>query len=465
VALLSATRLAPAQLELLRLLDEGASQLTRVISDIMDYNALVQGPSGHASAAAAAAAAATAATCSLVELEANVLAPAVALCGLPAASAARLLARNVTLRRAAGPRVPAVLLGDAPALRRVVTSLVANALKYAPDDGTGVVTLTVERCDPPPFCSSDADADVPGDAPPSPRVHARGTHLRITVSDNGCGLDAARLATVFAPLSAADDAARHEHGGAGLGLAICRRLALGMGATLVARSEGVGCGAQFSLTLPLLPPPASLIAGTAAAAAPVTAPHEAACGAEQAADAPGAAVAPPRCPLFPTLSVLSLASLSGSSSPGSCSPPKSPETALAAAAAAPLPLWTRADGSPLRVLLAEDNALCAAVVMRLLQRTGAVVTLVPDGMEAVRLVSATGADFDLVVLDLEMPRMDGVEAARAIGVLDGAPPTVALSANCSRAARERCLDAGMVAHLSKPLRMEHLSALRSHAAR
>jgi signal transduction histidine kinase/CheY-like chemotaxis protein len=496
VALLSATQLAPQQLELLRLLDEGASQLTRVITDVMEYDALVQGTSGYSSAAAAAAAAASAAAaaCSLVELETEVLAPAVALSGLPDASAARLLARNVTLRRAAGRGVPAALLGDAPALRRVVTNLVANALKYSPDDGTGVVTLTVERCDPPSFGDVDAATDAaltaPLDArplppPPPSRAHARGAHLRITVADNGVGLAASRLTSCFAPLSAADDAARHEHGGAGLGLAICRRLALGMGATLVARSEGVGWGAAFSLTLPLVTPPAAPAYTSADAATPPRAAARAAPrggdggggGAKQAQQAPDEAPvlavpgAPARCSLCPSLSMLSLASLGSSDS----SPPESPETGRAAAAAAaavaaavtPSP-WTRADGSPLRVLLAEDNALCAAVVMRMLSRTGAVVTLVPDGVEAVRLVSATGADFDLVVLDLEMPRMDGVEAALAIRALaeerGRAVPTVALSANCSRAARERCTQAGMVAHLTKPLRIEHLPGLRLHAA-
>ena len=136
----------------------------------------------------------------------------------------------------------------------------------------------------------------------------------------------------------------------------------------------------------------------------------------------------------------------------------------------PLPVQPlrHADGAPLRVLLAEDNVLCAAVVLRLLSRAGAAVTLVLDGTQAVQQYAAPGADFDLIVLDLEMPVLDGVGAAQQIAALGEAngrrrTPTVALSANCSDAVRERCAAAGIKAHLAKPLRTEHLQALRAHA--
>ena len=82
----------------------------------------------------------------LAALCASATAPALALESLPAAAQSRLRSRRVTVRHSVGPRVPSALLGDATALRRIVTNLIANALNYAPDDGSGVVTLRVERC-------------------------------------------------------------------------------------------------------------------------------------------------------------------------------------------------------------------------------------------------------------------------------------------------------------------------------
>jgi len=221
-SLLAGTGLTAAQHDLLRLLDEGAAQLSRVITDVIDYNALADTGSRRADVA------------EMYRLDADVLAPALALESLPAAAASRLRSRRVTMRHSVGPRVPGTLLGDAAALRRIVTNLVANALKYAPDDGSGVVTLRVERCCDAGGSGSDMsdDEEAEGVGPPAPapqEPHAGGTHLRIRVSDNGCGIAAERVDSVFAPLEAAGDAARHEHGGAGLSLAICRRLAHGMG--------------------------------------------------------------------------------------------------------------------------------------------------------------------------------------------------------------------------------------------
>lgn len=425
VSLLAGTALSAAQLDLLRLLDEGATQLARVVTDIVDYDALA--PPGEAAARPREALA--------YRLQADVLAPVLALESLPAATAARLRSRCVVLRHSVGPRVPGTLLGDAPALRRILTALVANALKYAPDDGTGAVMVRVERCaggEDSDDSEDDSEEDVetvgaPAPAPSEP--HAGGTHLRIRVVDNGCGIAAGRVDSIFAPLSSAADTARHEHGGAGLSLAICRRLATAMGATLSARSGGAGAGARFTLTLPLalaLPSPRSSLRD----------------------------LSPVRQPLVADTAALSLEGASGEAP----SPQVQP-----AAQVQPL---RRSDGSPLRVLLAEDNVLCAAVVLRLLSRAGAAVTLVLDGAQAVQQCAAPEAEFDLILMDLEMPVLDGVSAAveiKALGAQRGrSVPAVALSANCSDAVRDRCAAVGMVT-MAKPLRVEHLQALRAYA--
>jgi CheY-like chemotaxis protein len=110
--------------------------------------------------------------------------------------------------------------------------------------------------------------------------------------------------------------------------------------------------------------------------------------------------------------------------------------------------------------------LCAAVVLRLLSRAGAAVTLVLDGAQAVQQCAAPEAEFDLILMDLEMPVLDGVSAAveiKALGAQRGrSVPAVALSANCSDAVRDRCAAVGMVT-MAKPLRVEHLQALRAYA--
>ncbi|WP_369665458.1 response regulator [Thioalkalicoccus limnaeus] len=101
------------------------------------------------------------------------------------------------------------------------------------------------------------------------------------------------------------------------------------------------------------------------------------------------------------------------------------------------------------ILLTEDNPLNQEVARRMLERTGAKVTLADNGAEAVRMVES--GDFDLVLMDLQMPIMDGFEAARRIREQAPDLPIIALSAAVMDADRERARDAGMEAHLAKPI--------------
>ncbi len=112
--------------------------------------------------------------------------------------------------------------------------------------------------------------------------------------------------------------------------------------------------------------------------------------------------------------------------------------------AAPLP--------PLDVLLAEDNPVNQKVAMGFLSRGGHRVTIAPDGAQAVEL--AATRHFDVVLMDMQMPNMDGLEATRAIRALPdpvGRVPIVALTANAMRGDEERCRAAGMDAHVAKPI--------------
>ena len=111
-----------------------------------------------------------------------------------------------------------------------------------------------------------------------------------------------------------------------------------------------------------------------------------------------------------------------------------------------------------RILLAEDEPINQEVSRELLESAGLVVDLAEDGIEAVDL--AKGKDYDLILLDLQMPRMNGIDAARIIRALPGrqAVPILALTANAFTGDRQKCMDAGMNDHIGKPVDPDQLFA-------
>ena len=117
----------------------------------------------------------------------------------------------------------------------------------------------------------------------------------------------------------------------------------------------------------------------------------------------------------------------------------------------------------LRLLLAEDNELNAEIAQRLLADRGAEVTLVPDGAQAVaRFRDEPPGRFDAILMDMMMPVMDGLEATRAIRAIPRADakniPILAMTANAFQEDAQECLNAGMNAHLAKPLDMNKLTS-------
>jgi CheY-like chemotaxis protein len=111
----------------------------------------------------------------------------------------------------------------------------------------------------------------------------------------------------------------------------------------------------------------------------------------------------------------------------------------------------------LRVLLAEDNAVNQKLAVRLLERMGVVPAVVGNGLEAV--AAAESGDFDLILMDVQMPEMDGLDATRQICARmprERRPQIVAMTANAMQGDRELCLQAGMDDYLSKPIRVEEL---------
>jgi CheY-like chemotaxis protein len=114
-----------------------------------------------------------------------------------------------------------------------------------------------------------------------------------------------------------------------------------------------------------------------------------------------------------------------------------------------------------RVLIAEDNLVNQRVVATMVRKRGLQVSVVDDGRAAVDAFAAGG--FDLLLMDVQMPGMDGLEATAAIRLLEGESgartPIVALTAHALAEDRERCLAAGMDAFLTKPLRAPQLNVL------
>jgi CheY-like chemotaxis protein len=127
-----------------------------------------------------------------------------------------------------------------------------------------------------------------------------------------------------------------------------------------------------------------------------------------------------------------------------------------------LPDQTTASDLPslagMRILVAEDNFVNQQIASELLQGEGASVTLANHGQEALDLIAAAPHPFDVVLMDMQMPVMDGLSATRVIRQTLGAEklPIVAMTANAMDADREACLQAGMNDHVGKPFNLTHL---------
>jgi CheY-like chemotaxis protein len=110
---------------------------------------------------------------------------------------------------------------------------------------------------------------------------------------------------------------------------------------------------------------------------------------------------------------------------------------------------------PLRILLTEDNPVNQKLAVRLLEKQGHTVSVAGTGREAVRACAAEA--FDVVLMDLQMPDMGGIEATRLIRASGCRVPIVALTAHAMKGDRERCLEAGMDDYLTKPVRPKELA--------
>jgi CheY-like chemotaxis protein len=397
--------------------------------------------------------------------------------------------KDLELLAYCSPDLPPALRGDPARLRQVLLNLTANAVKFTAAGEVVVRAWLDERVD---------DQMV----------------VRFEVSDTGIGLDSDDASRLFEAFSQADSSTTRRFGGTGLGLAISRQLVEAMGGRIGVDSV-VGEGSVFWFTLPLTPavdpdsvaaPPATRLAGLRALVVDDNATNrmilhdqlahwgmdvDAVDGAEVAMERFLAAADEGRpydvgvldlC--MPDVDGLELARrVSGTASLSRTRlvlMTSGPEITRAEAEAADLAtamqkpvLMSRLresleqlgpvgrptperDGSPsapgLRVLVVDDGEINQLVATGILRHLGYAVEVVDNGAEAVEAVRRT--HFHAVLMDVQMPVMDGYAATGEIRAAEAGSrrtPIIAMTASASNEERERCLAAGMDDYLSKPM--------------
>jgi len=391
------------------------------------------------------------------------------------------------------PEVPDALVGDPGRLRQIVTNLVGNAIKFTHQ---GEVVIRVDAAE----------------------IHAEDTVLQFSVTDTGIGMTPKQLTQIFKPFEQADGSTTRRFGGTGLGLAIAKQLCEMMDGKIGAESE-LGKGSTFTFTArfdlsknppPKLPSDRAHLAGLQVLVVDDNEtnryileemvkswqmiPHVV----SSAADALAYLQTKPHCDVVLSdvhmpemdgfglvkkilddqlLDASRLLLLTSAGQRGDASRCKSmgiagylvkPVTSselfdaiqmtFSYAKERAIPLVTqhavRESRDVLRILLAEDNLVNQRLASRLLEKQGHVVTVANNGQEA--LDHLLKASFDLVLMDVQMPELDGLEATREIRKREGSTgehiPIVAMTAHAMDGDRERCLDAGMDEYMSKPIK-------------
>ncbi len=395
------------------------------------------------------------------------------------------------------PEVPHEVSGDPNRLHQIVANLIGNAIKFT-DEGEVFVDVSVEDCG------------------------ATATTLHFTVRDTGIGIPSDKQELVFEAFRQTDSSTTRRFGGTGLGLAICSELVQLMDGRIWVESD-LGDGSAFHFVVPFglvnapdlrdegqasLRDAAVLLFGSHATSRRVylellegfgmhvtsaASQGEAWTALRQAADA---GTVPPLvlvekaggdpetmqllemlreddrtkdCPVV-------LLQSPGISSVGSNThlsvehclqkPPKIPALAAALVAALQqestdsdaLPADPSSGATSLRILLAEDSPVNQEVAVGLLELRGHKVEVANDGTEALGILHRQ--DFDLVLMDVEMPRMDGLEATAAVRqmeeVFGGHVPIIAMTAHAVSGFREHCLQSGMDGYISKPIQPDEL---------
>jgi PAS domain S-box-containing protein len=296
--------------------------------------------------------------------------------------------------------VPDGIIGDPGRLRQVVVNLASNAIKFT-QVGEIVVHVRAES------------------------LTEEYVRLHFAVSDTGIGIPPDKQESIFDAFTQADNSTTRKYGGTGLGLTSCSRLVARMGGRIWVESK-LGHGSTFHFTAQFGRQKTSSVKAMP--------PHLESLGGLRTRVVDDNAV-----------DQRILAGLGGSNVG------RKPSTLT-------IEQVLREERTHLQILVAEDNAVNQLLAVRLLQKQGHDVTVAANGKEALKILEKQS--FDLLLMDIQMPEMDGLEATAAIRAREqqtgGHLPIVAMTAHTMKGDQEHCLASGMDAYISKPIRVDQL---------
>ncbi len=392
-------------------------------------------------------------------------------------------------------------LGDMARLRQVLLNLVGNAVKFTTHGEVSVRVSLSHDADITPEAASEDDTDI------KPR------HLHFQVSDSGIGIPANRIKQLFSAFTQGDASTSRRFGGTGLGLVICKRLCELMGGDIwVESQEGKGTTFHFRISAPeaYLPQPYDAVSKRLVRDKHVLLVDDNAVALElmqkqlqdwqirvtafkQGESALATlskdhdidlAIVDMRMPNMDGIAlaqklydyhipVILLSSLRYIPKPSPflsaiLAKPIQVCTlfeqllALFGGRAAPVKESTKALESqhgkryPLKLLLAEDNSVNQKVALLMLQKLGYEADLAKNGNEVLSRLEKNA--YEVILMDVQMPDMDGLEATRRIHARWEKPPyIIAMTANVMQEDVQKCLDVGMQAHVGKPVQTSELS--------
>lgn len=316
--------------------------------------------------------------------------------------------KGLEFRCSVDPKIPQNLAGDPEWLRHILVNLVSNALKFT---DKGFVRVGVKLQAQPPVETSGWDAtsaaSLMNTGGAATKFTPQRVNLHFSVQDTGIGIPPEKHQAIFVPFEQADKSITRRFGGTGLGLAIARQLTELMQGNIWLESE-LGAGSTFHFTVQL-------------------------------------GVADPN---------------TKRSTPPEPEPVRAQETDENGTEA----YLTR----KLRVLIAEDNPVNQQLIQKFLKKQGHATALAGDGCEAVHLWEQD-PNFDVVLMDMQMPNMSGIEATAEIRRQEEGSgrhiPIIALTASVLKGDRERCLAAGMDGYLTKPIHRNELFAALARIAK
>ena len=439
--LLELTPLNERQHEYLKTIQRSSAVLFQLISDVLDVSKIESGQ---------------------MAVQAQAFCPLDLLEDCVRSYSAAASNKGLKLFACADANLPPLVCGDAVRIRQIINNLLSNAIKFT-DSGRVVLRLKVTAIEP---------------------DHVS---LQWQVSDTGIGISEQQLTRLFKPFSQVGGSERA--GGAGLGLSICSRLSEMMGANLRVVSEP-GLGSSFSLQMslpviagalvnsadidlrnvnihvraPLKDIGQSLVDwlcawGARAQLLPVSEAEDRdailldiVTGSTQSQQAAGERV-------IATVSGRSQAQRTARGWEVNAYDIRAIARTLMQVAQGTAPQLSATVPQPqasleLNVLVAEDNPVNREILKEQLEALGVRVTLAEDGEQA--LVRWSEGSFDLVITDVNMPRLDGYQLTRRLRELDPAVPIIGVTANAMREEGEHCLEVGMNAWLVKPLSLSTL---------